>query len=400
MTLTEERTVPERGTDQLAPGLTPTLRTTAKRWLFWVGAAVVVLLLALISLATAGSTGDAAPLDPESPAPSGAMALAEVLRDEGVDVTVTRSLDATGDAISNPESTTLVIDDLQLLLTDAQLTQAVGLADTVIIVDPSFSELRTVAPDVAQAGVVSGVLDADCAFGPIERAGTVTGDGSGFRVDDPDALTCLGSGDDVYSLVEVDNDGGRLIVLGTTAALTNERIIEEGNAAFALGLLGEHPSLVWYLPSFDDIESDETFAELTPPWVTPVILLFILTALVAAIWRGRRLGPLVVENLPVTVRASETMQGRARLYARSQSQLRALDALRVGTIQRLAAACGLPRLATVDEVIAAVAGVTGAMPHDIRKLLLADSPYSDRDLIAYSDALLTLERDVATALRP
>lgn len=387
-------------TDRSTTALTPTLRATARRWLFWVGAAAVLLLIAFISLATAGSSGQRPPLDPESPAPNGAQALAEVLRDQGVDVTVTRSLDATSQTIANAATTTLIIDDPQLLLTDEQLAEAVALAETVIIVNPSFSELKAVAPDVDHAGSVDGILDADCDFGPVERAGTVTGDGTGFRTEDAGALTCLGSGDDVYSLIEVATGGGRLIVLGATTALTNENIIEEGNAAFALGLLGENPSLVWYLPSFDDIESDVTIAELTPTWVTPVVLLLFVTALVAAIWRGRRLGPLVVENLPVTVRASETMLGRARLYARSASHLRALDALRVGTIQRLAAACGLSRLATVDEVIDAVAAVTGAMPHDIRALLLTDAPRSDRDLIAYSDALLTLERDVAKALRP
>lgn len=395
MTMTEARTGQQQTT-----ALTPTLRTTARRWLFWIGVAAVALLIAMISLAATGSSADRAPLDPESPAPSGAMAVAEVLRDQGVEVTVTRSLDATTRAVSNPASTTLIIDDSAVLLTDAQLADAAGLADTVIIVNPSFSELRTIAPEVAQAGQVTGVVEADCGLGAVERAGSVTVDGTGFRVESDDAISCLGTGDDVYSLIEVENDGTRVIVLGATTALTNEAIIEEGNAAFALGLLGENPSLVWYLPSFDDIETAESLAELTPPWVTPVVLLLFLTAIVAAVWRGRRLGPLVIENLPVTVRASETMLGRARLYARSSSRLRALDALRVGTIQRLATACGLSRLASLDEVIAAVAAVTGAMPHDIRNLLVAHSPHSDRDLIAYSDALLTLERDVAKALRP
>jgi hypothetical protein len=108
----------------------------------------------------------------------------------------------------------------------------------------------------------------------------------------------------------------------------------------------------------------------------------------------------VIENLPVTVRASETMLGRARLYEKSSSRLRALDSLRIGSVQRLAAACGLPRTATVDEVVAAVAAVTRAQPGDIRSLLIDAVPHTDRDLISYSDALLTLERDVARAIRP
>ena len=66
------------------------------------------------------------------------------------------------------------------------------------------------------------------------------------------------------------------------------------------------------------------------------MILLLLVFLAAAFWRGRRLGPLVVENLPVVVRASETMEGRARLYQKSSARLHALDALRIGAIQRLA----------------------------------------------------------------
>lgn len=385
-----------------APSLTPRLRTTARRWAFWVGAGLVALIVALIALASVGSAGDAAPLDPESPAPGGTMALAEVLRDQGVDVSVVRSLDDASDAVTDRATTTLVIYDAALYLDESKLRDAVDLADTVILMDPAFDELQAVAPELAQAGPVEGPIDADCALPPVERAGTVSGDGTGYRVidEDADAITCLGSGDDVYSVIELRRDGARFIALGAVGALTNEHIIENGNAAFALGLLGEHENLVWYLPSFADIEVEESLADLTPPWVTPVIMLLVLTGIAAAIWRGRRLGPLVIENLPVTVKSSETMLGRARLYSRSSSRLRALDSLRIGSIQRLAALCGLPRVATVDEVVAAVAGLTGAQTADIHRLLVDAQPQTDRDLIAYSDALLTLERDVTRALRP
>jgi hypothetical protein len=285
-----------------------------------------------------------------------------------------------------------------------KLEQAVGLAEHVVLADATFGELRAVAPEVAQAGFVDELLEADCDVPTVERAETVSGDGSGFRVidDTADATSCLGSGDDVFSLVELPRGSGRLTILGATGALTNELIIHDGNAAFALGLLGETETLVWYVPTFADLENTgpETMGELTPAWVTPALSLLVITFIVAAVWRGRRLGPLVIENLPVTVRSSETMLGRARLYERSSSRLRALDALRIGSIQRLGAACGLPRVASVDEVITAVASITGSRPADIRRLLVDAVPQSDHDLIALSDALLTLERDIARLITP
>ena len=391
----------ERGADQRV--ITPTVRKTALRWLFWVGAVVFALLVGLVTVSLAGGGQQGEPLSPTNPAPGGTMALAEVLRQQGVEVAVTESLDETRAAITSPASTTLVIHDLQLILDDDQLADAVSLADRVILVDPTFGELQAVAPGVAQAGYLDdGPVGADCSVDAVQRAGEVSVGGSGYRITDEelDALGCLGSADDVYSVIEID--GGRLTLLGATDAITNEKIVNYGNAAFALGLLGQEASLVWYVPTFLDIAdvSEDTLGTLTPAWVTPVLALLTITVIVAATWRGRRFGPLVIENLPVTVRASETMLGRARLYERSSSPLRALDALRVGSVQRLATSCGLPTTATVDDVIASCAAVTGRQVADIRGLLIGREPATDRDLMVLSDDLLILERDVGRAVRP
>lgn len=384
--------------------ITPTAGRVLRRSLFWVGAVIGALVIALIVLGSAGNNSGGVPLASDNPAPGGAMAVAEVLKQHGVDVVATSSLEETEDAIDDAADTTLLIYDVDGYLEDDQLRDAVRLAGTVILVDPSFSELRAVAPELAQAGVVDEELDADCDVTAVQKAETVSGAGSGFRItdDEADATACLGSGDDVYSLVGLPGDDRDLWILGATGALTNELVINDGNAAFALNLLGEHDTLVWYIPTFADVAEagPETLGELTPAWVTPVLSLLVLTALAGAIWRGRRFGPLVVENLPVTVRASETMLGRARLYERSSSRLRALDALRIGSIQRLAVLCGLPRIATVDDVVSAVASATGRQVGDIRSLLVDANPLTDRDLIGLSDALLLLERDVATAVRP
>lgn len=382
--------------------LTPRVGRVVKRLLFWVAVALFVLALGVVSIVTTGSNAAGPPLDSTNPAPAGAMAVAEVLKQQGVDVIPTASLAETRDAI-DPDGTTLFIYDPDRYLDDAALREALGLADTVVLAEPDFGALRVAAPALAMAGYVNEVLEADCDVAVVERAETVSGVGSGFRVIDESAelTACLGSGDDVYSLAQIDRGDTKLTVLGATGALTNESVSNDGNAAFALGLLGENETLVWYLPGFGDVEPADADAivEFTPGWVVPVMSLLVITFIVGAIWRGRRFGPLVIENLPVTVRASETMLGRARLYEKSSSRLRALDSLRIGSVQRLAALCGLPRTATVDDVIASVSGITAAQPGDIRNLLIDAVPTTDRDLISYSDALLTLERDVARAIR-
>jgi hypothetical protein len=383
--------------------MTASPTTVLRRSVFWVAATVFVVLVALIGLAFAGSGAGGRELSAENPAPAGSKALVEVLRQQGVTVDATSTLSDTADAIDAPGATTLLYFDPDGILDSDQRVEAFGLADTVVVIDPSFEQLLDLSPDIAPAGEVDGELDDDCSLDAADNAGSITGDGFGYRyTGEGSAALCFGSGDRVYSVIQVERDGGTATVVGATTALSNETVVEHGNAAFALSLLGSHPTLVWYLPTAADLstEAAPTLGELSPDWVLPGVALCILTALAAAVWRGRRFGPLIVENLPVTVRANETMQGRARLYESSSARLRALDALRIGAVERLARACGLPRVATVDDVSAAVSAVTGRPLPEVRRVLVDADPASDRELVALSDELLVLERAVAAAVTP
>ena len=367
----------------------------------------------------AGSPGGT-PLAATSAGPAGSMAIAEVLRQQGVTVTATDGLAATSTAARTAANTTIFVVDDGGYLDGQQLKELSRISSHLILMTPSFDQLTDAVPEIAQAGSVTGELTAqgaaqgaaggaaggaaDCALPAVTNAATVTGDGSGYRLVDTtaDAESCLGSGDDIYSLIQLHRGDTLLTVIGTRAAFSNEQVAERGNAALALTLLGASENLLWYLPSIDDaaVPGAPSIGDLTPAWVSAVMALLLLVAIAAAFWRGRRLGPLVVENLPVTVRASETMEGRARLYQKSSARLRALDALRIGTIERLGTRCALPRLASVDEVILAVAAAIGRPPAEVGVLLRDEIPAGDADLVRLSDALQTLERVTATAIRP
>jgi hypothetical protein len=385
---------------------TPTIRRATRRSLFWILAASFLVLVAILGIALTGSAlSRGTAFSATNPGPIGSMAVAEVLRQQGVDVRVAGSFgSAKSSLVARPDSTLFLYDSGDFL-DDARLTEIAGLARDVVVLTPGFAQLKAIAPEVSQAGTVNRkVLRADCALPAVSKAEAVTGAGRGFRVtgQDSEAARCLGSGSKVFSLIRLERGARTVTVLGTTDALSNEHVADRGNAALALKLLGANQRLVWYLPTIDDSAAGDapSIAELTPVWVSSVMALLVIVAIVAAFWRGRRMGPLVMENLPVTVRASETMEGRARLYQRGGARLRALDSLRVGTIARVASLCGLPRLATVDEVIAAASAVTGSDPRQLRSLLLDETPRTDRELVRLSDRLLELERSVAHSIRP
>ena len=401
--------------------VTPTIRRTARRFAFWGAALVFLLIVVLATIALTGASPDKDRLSPASPVPAGAKAVAEVLRQNGVTVTYATSLDEVTAAAGSPDQTTLAVYDPNTILSAAQYTSLRDRAASIVLLDPGFASLTALLPTVGQAGEVSGTVTSAasgaegeaCTTPTATRAPEISSDGSGFRLIDafgssfdtdstPEYSVCYGSGDGVFSLIRVTTGDSAISAVGATDAFTNDAVALHDNAAFALGTLGERPNLVWYLPTLADSALDvpPTLAELSPDWLIPTIALVVLTFLAAAFWRGRRFGSLVVENLPVVVRASETMEGRARLYERGSARLRALDSLRIGAIDRLAVLCGLPRLATVDEIVATAASRTNRPIDEIRDLLVNARPMTDRALVQLSDQLLELERAVAAATRP
>ena len=89
-------------------------------------------------------------------------------------------------------------------------------------------------------------------------------------------------------------------------------------------------------------------------WAGPASVLVGVAVVLLAVVRGRRLGRLVREPLPVVVRAIETTESRGRLYRRAGDRERAAAVLRAGTAQRLTARLALARGAAPAALVGAV----------------------------------------------
>lgn len=382
--------------------VTLSVRGTARRWLFWILVALLLVLLGFGAVLAAGAATGQNDLSATNPAPNGAAALVNVLRTDHVAVYAPDTLvDARHDAL-HTENTTVAVYDPTSILTKGQIGKLKTIATNLILIEPSTHELEILAPNVSQAGYVSAQAKSDCDYLPVQRAEEVDGLQNGYRIasGSTDAVGCLG-GDGVYSLVRVHRGGQTVTVLGSDQILENQSILQDGNAALALGLFGSTKDLVWYLPSLADVSGTAAGSPLpSPPWVGLSITLVAIVFVAAAFWRGRRLGPVVIERMPVNVRSNETMEGRARLYQKASARQHALDSLRIGTVSRIATLCGLPNLATVEEVVGAASRVTGREPGDVRGILLDTVPHSDLQLVHLSDQLLELEADVRRGVIP
>src|SRR5690606_22214001 len=119
-------------------------------------------------------------LSASSAAPGGAGALSEVLQDRGVRVKVVGTLPDAREALDGADAT-LLFHDENAFLEPEHLTELSELARHTVVVEPGFAQLRELAPAVNNAGAVDGELDADCEVAAVVRAGTVLGDGSGYR---------------------------------------------------------------------------------------------------------------------------------------------------------------------------------------------------------------------------
>lgn len=398
---------------------TPTLPERLRRVRPWLLIAAGAVAVAVTSALIAGGIANAnsPDLGVESARPNGAKAIFTVLGAQGVQTSTADSADEARAQLQDAEGeTTLVVHDRDAIAVDELAAQISELdADRVLLIAPSRGLLEAFGGSIVIGGVGAVgeegdtvAAGADCDAPLAELAPQISQRGARlYQLSD--AAAAAGSAcyaeSERFAYVETTLPSGtKLAALGATANLSNGEILSAANAAMGLAVLGQTESLVWYVPGITDAEAvfgaQPSLDSFVPPWLTPTILLALASLLGVLVWRGRRFGPLVEERLPVIVEASETMQGRGRLYAQQRARLRALDNLRIGTTTRLAKSLGLARASHVQEIITSSAAILGANRAAVAWTLLDAVPASEAELLDLSQALLTLERAVAAAVDP
>jgi hypothetical protein len=366
--------------------------------------AFVILLAAAIVIAVIRSGAEHGRLDPRSADPNGSRAIEQLLDDNGVTTRVVTTLDEANAAVA-PDTTLLIaVPDL---LTESQQrrlrTATATSGGRTLLVAPDTPSVSTLAPGVTAdpAPSFDSTLAPRCDLPAALRAGTADLGGVRYQVTTRDADTCYPESG-LPSLVRLPaaEGGGDTVVIGAPDILYNDRLDEQGNASLALQLLGSRPHLVWYLPSLSDDSAtgtgDRSFFDLLPSgWLWGTLQLFV-AGLIAALWRARRLGPLVPEKLPVAIRASETVEGRARLYRKVDARDRAAAALRSTTRTRLAPLVGVPvsRAHAPEALLPALSAHLHGDGQTLHALLFGPPPSDDTALIALTDHLDALEREV------
>jgi len=380
-------------------------RPSTSRWRRWRSPLMVLMLLVAsvlaVTLLTQGSPGNTDDLDPANPGFTGAQGLAHVLADHGVTVTVVRSQDELLHQRVDASTTVAIIGAQSLSGRTAHTALAhVASAASVLLLDPDtvvtsgmglpvdshLTDLTNVAAGCRGTAVGETYLLAQA-----DRAYLPTAPGTAATTCFPDKASGGGA------MVSLPATGGRppVVLLGDESLITNGTILDQDNAAIALHLFGHTDHLLWYVPSVADITAADAISRsVTPAWFKPAVVLGASAVVLLCLWRGRRLGPLVTEPLPVIVRAVETTESRGRMYRRARDRTRALTVLQQATRRRLASHLGLSASTSVSSVAAASAAVSGRSYDDVLHLLQTPVADNDTSLLERANTLQALEKEV------
>jgi len=369
-------------------------------------ASAAVLATAVVGLAVLGPTS-AGYLDPANVSPDGTRALVSVLREHGVDIRVRTRFDDVAADLADGTSATVVIARTDLLLGERSqdLRRAVeeAGADLVLVeAGPALlADLRLPLAAVPPADPTAAVNTREprCPDIVAARAGSALTGGIAYlpaHNTDQAVTRCYPQGGGAGYVALTGPGGGRTTVLGSGAALTNERLADAGNAALAVGTLGMQSRVVWWTPNPADtgVTAPPSLTDLLPRWLPWAGAQLVVTLLVAVLWRARRLGRLVHEPLPVVVRSVETTLGRARLYRRAHARGRAAQVLRAAAVRRIAVRCNMSRTVDPHELAAVVAARTRRPSVDVTALLVGADPADDAALVNLARSLDELETEV------
>ncbi len=365
------------------------VRRAARRW-WWVFALAVVLIALSALNATRGT--DTNWMSIGNTDPNGAMALANILGDQGVEIVEATSV-LELEEYADGETTVFLVRWDSMGPDEREAVAALD-ADVTIAGSP-WGTLATLTEAVETSPLgTTGVTFAQCADPDATAASRISASRGAVDVlPGGQAELCFPSSEGAGLFASWEQAGHTWRYIADASIGTNEQLAEEGNAALMLRSLGGNQRLVWFTHRTPSESLTGGPSEL-PPWGEPLVAVGALTLLAGAIWQGRRMGRVVIEPLPVVVLPGEAVRGRARLYRSAKAPNHAGSTLRAGTITRLVKRLGLGGTTSPQSLIAAVAAQARRPYDQVGALLYGPLPASETELVTLANELAELEREV------
>jgi hypothetical protein len=374
--------------DARSRGFVRALRSRRTRWL--VGVVLVFALVVVAILVVLGSVARRQADDPRSSIGAAAGALAALLTDQGVRVVTTdRVADAAGRL--GRDVTLVVANGDRLSAADAGRLLAGG-AGRVILLRPNTSTLTAFGARATAVSPATATVTPACSAPDAQRAGTITVRDvqATYRAEGPAEVSCYPTAGGGRLWLRVPTAAGPSVDL-VAGGISNAALGSDGNAALAMGVFGDRPGVVWLMARSQTPTDGDADPTLLPGWWELAVVQAVIGLVAVGIWRGRRLGPILSERLPVTVRAAETVEGHGRLYYRLRARDRAAERLRAGARQRLSRVLG--HAEDPAALSGSVAARTGQEAGVVHQLLFGPAPDTDDHLVGLARDLDRLEQE-------
>lgn len=385
-----------------APTPAPPRRLPSKRLLWWLVPILVILVVAAV-LGLRNPRSET-PLSPHNAEPNGSRAMAQVLGQQGVTVRTPESADALAkERIGSGTSVVVTRADLLAKAKWTSFLNETAGADRIVLIEPGSTALDALG---FPADVRHGTFPADTAAGCDESLAhglTLKSSGERYAVTAGESAftTCFrpqggfdAGGDRAGMLLvaKAEADRPEVVVIGTDSVVRNDGVLEADHAALGLRALGQSDRLVWWNVGQWDVDHANAPPPRWPDWLTPMWIVAVLAVVLLILARGRRLGKLVTEPLPVIVRADETTRARGQLYRRAGDLERASLVLRSATRRRLASYL---RVQPDDRTLVPAVAVAGHRDTaEVERLLLGPTPTTEAELSTLAQHLHDLEKEI------
>lgn len=359
-------------------------------WRLWLAVAGVAVLFVAVTVLLAAPRREGPPLDPRSHGADGTAALLDVARELGADVRIADDLPDAG----RPRVALVLLDDLD----DPQREEVrewVADGGTLLVADPTSPLVPAVA-GVTAVGFLDPPLTRGCDVAALAAVDTIAAPGSAVYDVPSGATGCFSRGEGAWLVVRAEG-AGTVVALGGPAPLTNAQLSRADNGLLAASLLAPRPgTVVTVLEPALPGSGEDSLLDLVPVGVRLAVIQLGVAFLALALWRGRRLGPPVVEPQPVELPGSELVVAVGNLYQHAAARRRAAEALRADLRRALAERLGLPTTLRDEAVADAVALRLGDRVDRDRVLaaLAGPAPGDDAGLVRLSQELSALRRTV------
>ena len=365
---------------------------------------VAVVVGFAVVVAVGGRRADEGnPLDPASPGPLGTKGLVEVMKELGGRVVISPEAPAAG-------------TDVALLLSDdltpgrrQELLGWVGRGGTLVVADPSSGVTAVKPVGSTRIGLLDAEIERRCDVAALAEVGRVAApggvvfevpEGQGGSPGGPGAAAvggvqaCYPRNDGAWLLVQPVGSGS-VVRLGGASALVNEELGKADNGVLMASLLVPTPGTTVHVlqPPLPGGGS-AGLGDLIAPRVRLALWQLVVAFVLLALWRARRLGRPVVEPQPVQLPGAELVVAVGNLLQRAKSRRQAAGLLTDDLRRSLAERLGLPASTPPDQVADAVAARTGIPRERVLRTLSQATPGDEAELVALSQAVDTIRREV------